>query len=129
MSSLVVLFVTGKLSCIQRDKHFTFEDPKSASSDRAASSASAQEWLDAIETAREMALSQNSSISYTSDQSLQNGAAGSSRDLDLDSPPRLENGQGRNTLQKYQANPESDSFMGRKRFSKRQSKSGLAAVF
>ncbi|KAL8825395.1 MAG: hypothetical protein Q9191_004442 [Dirinaria sp. TL-2023a] len=115
-----------------RDKHFTFEDPKASSSDSSATSASAQEWLDAIETAREMALSQNSSISYTSDQSLQNGgAAGSSRDLDLDSPPRPETaGQGRNTLQKHhQANPESDSFMGRKRFSKRQSKSGLAAVF
>lgn len=119
----------GSLTGLQRDKHFIFEDPKAASSDGPATSASAQEWLDAIETAREMALSQNSSISYTSDQSLQNGAAGSSRDLDLDSPPRPETGQGRNTLQKHQANPESDSFMGRKRFSKRQSKSGLAAVF
>lgn len=113
----------------QRDKHFTFEDPKSASSDGSTTSASAQEWLDAIETAREMALSQNSSNSYAGDNGLQNGSSGSTRDLDLDSPPRPETGQGRSTLQKHQANPENDSFMGRKRFSKRQSKSGLAAVF
>jgi 3-phosphoinositide dependent protein kinase-1 len=114
---------------IKRDKHYTFEDPKASSSDGSATSASAQEWLDAIETAREMALSQNSSSFYAGDQDSRNGANGSTRDLDLDSPPRPETGQGRNTLQKHQINPDHDSFLGRKRFSKRQSKSGLAAVF
>ena len=37
---------------------------------------------------------------------------------------------GRNMLQKHQPSVGAEeSFMGRKRFSKRQSKSGLAAVF
>ena len=76
-----------------------------------------------------MALSQNSASFYSGDPNLQNAAAGSTRDLDLDSPPRPESTQGRNTLQKHQANNDNDSFKGRKRFSKRQSKSGLAAVF
>ena len=111
----------------QREKHFTFEDPRSASSDGSATSAAAQEWLDIIDVAREMALSQNSASSYDGDPDLQNPSTGSTRDLDLDSPPRPETYQGRSTLQK--AHNDNDSFKGRKRFSKRQSKSGLAAVF
>ncbi|KAL8793023.1 MAG: hypothetical protein Q9195_004334 [Heterodermia aff. obscurata] len=114
--------------CIDtREKHFTFEDPKSTSSDGSATSAAAQEWLDIIDVAREMALSQNSTSSYDADSDLQNPSTGSTRDLDLDSPPRPETYQGRSTLQK--AHNDHDSFKGRKRFSKRQSKSGLAAVF
>ncbi|CAD6567911.1 MAG: pkb-activating kinase-like protein [Alectoria sarmentosa] len=115
------------------DKHFSFEDPKAASSDGSATSASAQEWLDSIETAREIAFSQSFSNSYTGDdvlKDLQSGSHTSSRGLDLDSPGPLENGTGRHTLQKNHSSNE-DSFhgIGRKRFSKRQSKSGLAAVF
>ncbi|KAG7004292.1 hypothetical protein G7Y79_00026g058760 [Physcia stellaris] len=87
--------------CIDtREKHFTFEDPKSASSDGSATSAAAQDWLDVIDVAREMALSQKSASSYSADPDLQNPAPGSTRDLDLDSPPQPESSQGRNTLQK-----------------------------
>jgi len=114
----------------QIDKHYTFEDPKSASSDGSATSASAQEWLDSIEAAREMALSQSVTSSYTGDdefRELQSGPSSSSRGLDLDSPVPP-GSSGRHTLHKYSTASE-DSFMGRKRFSKRQSKSGLAAVF
>lgn len=115
------------------DKHFSFEDPKAASSDGSATSASAQEWLDSIETAREIAFSQSLSNSYTGDDALkdlQSGSHTSSRGLDLDSPGPLENGSGRHTLQKnHSSNEESFHGIGRKRFSKRQSKSGLAAVF
>ena len=71
-----------------------------------------------------MGLSQTAASSYAGDPSTN-----SPRDLDLDSPPRPETGQGRHTLQKYQGTNDNDSFKGRKRFSKRQSKSGLAAVF
>ncbi|KAL9035334.1 MAG: hypothetical protein Q9214_006630 [Letrouitia sp. 1 TL-2023] len=108
-----------------KDKHFTFEDPKSTSSDGSATSASAQEWLDAIELARELAASQSTSNSYSGEdvlKDLQPGSSNSPRALDLDAP------ETRHTLQKLQPT-ESDSFMGRKRFSKRQSKSGLSAVF
>ena len=122
-----------RLTC-QNDKHYSFEDPKSSSSDGSATSASAQEWLDTIETAREIAFSQNLSTSYSGDDALkdlQSGAPTSSRALDLDEPGPLENGpssNSRHTLQKHQTGTD-DSFKGRKRFSKRQSKSGLAAVF
>ena len=81
-----------------------------------------------------MALSQSISNSYSGEDALkelQSGVPSSSRGLDLDSPGPIENGLGtsnRHTLQKHHPNSE-DSFMGRKRFSKRQSKSGLAAVF
>ncbi|KAI4190995.1 MAG: hypothetical protein L6R41_000445 [Letrouitia leprolyta] len=108
-----------------KDKHFTFENPKPASSDGSATSTSAQEWLDAIERAREMAVSQSNSNSYSGDdvlKEMQSGPSRSPRALDLDSS------ESRNTLQKPAPN-ESESFMGRKRFSKRQSKSGLSAVF
>ena len=73
------------------------------------------------------------SNSYTGDDALkdlQSGSHTSSRGLDLDSPGTMDNGAGRHTLQKSQLSTD-DSFhgIGRKRFSKRQSKSGLAAVF
>ncbi|KAL8825013.1 MAG: hypothetical protein Q9170_007963 [Blastenia crenularia] len=108
-----------------KDKHITFENPKSASSDGSATSASAQEWLDAIERAREMAAYQSTSNSYGGEDALkemQSGPSSSTRALDLESV------ESRNTLQKPIPS-ESESFMGRKRFSKRQSKSGLSAVF
>ena len=73
------------------------------------------------------------SNSYTSGddvlKDLEGGSSSSSRALDLDSPGPVENGSsGRHTLQKNHSHND-DSFMGRKRFSKRQSKNGLAAVF
>lgn len=118
----------------QQEKHYSFEDPKSATSDGSATSASAQEWIDTIEKARDIALSTNTSNSYLGDDALKdlaNGGPPSTRAMDLDSPGSLENGpssSGRHTLQKHPSSNE-DSFIGRKRFSKRQSKSGLSAVF
>ena len=63
-------------------------------------------------------------------KALRSGNSNSTRALDLDSPGGGGEGvgQGRHTLQKHHPSVE-ESFMGRKRFSKRQSKSGLAAVF
>ncbi|KAL8870274.1 MAG: hypothetical protein Q9174_003644 [Haloplaca sp. 1 TL-2023] len=108
-----------------KDKHYTFEAPKSSSSDGSATSASAQEWLDAIERAREIAASVQTSNSYIGEDALkdlQSGQSNSNRNLDLDAS------ESQHTLQKHPP-AESESFMGRKRFSKRQSKSGLSAVF
>ena len=79
-----------------------------------------------------MALSQSATNSYSSDDAFKGLQAGSSQStnglgLDQDSTSDLST---HNTLQKHQANNDRDSFMGRKnRFSKRQSKNGLAAVF
>jgi len=81
-----------------------------------------------------MALSQSVSNSYSGEDALkelQSGVPSSSRGLDLDSPGPMENGlssSNRHTLLKTHSSND-DSFIGRKRFSKRQSKSGLAAVF
>lgn len=115
----------------QQDKHYTFEDPKSATSDGSATSASAEEWLEVIDRAREIALSQSVANSYSGGDSLKelsSSGPSSSRDLDLHSPGLVENGNARHMLHKNHAGAD-ESFMGRKRFSKRQSKSGLAAVF
>ena len=115
---------------LKRDKHYTFEDPKSTSSDGSATSAAAQDWLDTIDSAREMALSQNAK-SYPGDdpyRAVTSSGIPSSRDLDLDSPARPDTSL-RVIMQKNNSGTDSDSLLGRKRFSKRQSKSGLAAVF
>lgn len=72
-----------------------------------------------------MAAFHSTSNSYNGEDAfkeMQSGPSGSARALDLDSS------EGRNTLQKP-APAESESFMSRKRFSKRQSKSGLSAAF
>ncbi|KAI4175075.1 MAG: hypothetical protein LQ348_006238 [Seirophora lacunosa] len=109
-----------------KDKHFTFENPKSASGDGPSSAIYAQEWIDAIERSREIAASVTTSNSYIGEDAfreMQSGpSSGSTRAMDLD--------EGRHTLQKAPPGAEGEtSFMGRKRFSKRQSKSGLSAVF
>ncbi|KAI4286320.1 MAG: hypothetical protein L6R35_004430 [Caloplaca aegaea] len=110
-----------------KEKHFTFENLKSTSSDGSSSAASAQEWIDAIEQSREIAASATKSNTCVGEEDafreMQSGPSSSSmRAMDLD--------EGRNTLQKAPPGVEGgESFMSRKRFSKRQSKSGLSAVF
>ena len=139
----------------QPDKHYTFEPPSSSSASNndtgSATSASAQEWLDIIDRSRDIAFSQSLSTNinpnYTDNDTLsdlQSGKPTSARALDLDSPgPSMGDGGGggRHKLEKQapggltadraEVEEERGGFMGvgRKRFSKRQSKSGLAAVF
>ncbi|KAG8528265.1 uncharacterized protein KY384_007182 [Bacidia gigantensis] len=132
------------------DKHYTFESPAttSASDLGSATSAQAQEWLDVIDRSREIAFAQSigSGNSYTGEDQLKDlqsvtATTGSTRALDLDSPGgALSSGMGsiggnlgvdssRNTLHKSPQQDRDEGFIGRKRFSKRASKSGLAAVF
>ncbi len=95
----------------------------------------AQEWLATLEAAREMAISQSISMSSTGDEvfkDIESSISNTPRTLDLDSPPGDKGGSSsvRNTLQKLPSPNDVDSLKGRsKRFSKRQSKNGLAAVF
>ncbi|KAJ5918841.1 Serine/threonine-protein kinase PKH2 [Penicillium verhagenii] len=116
-----------------RDKHYVFEDPKPSSSNIGSTAVSAQEWLDALDRAREMALTQQRSGSYTAEDAFRNMSSGfSSHANTLDRSTELQNENnvpppGRNTLQKQQADTE--SVKGKKRFSRRHSKNGLAAVF
>ncbi|KAJ5644967.1 Serine/threonine-protein kinase PKH2 [Penicillium longicatenatum] len=116
-----------------REKHFVFEDPKPSSSNIGSTAVSAQEWLDALDRAREMALTQQSSGSYSAEDAFRNMSSGfSSHANTLDRNSELQNENnvpppGRNTLVKQQADTE--SVKGKKRFSRRHSKNGLAAVF
>ncbi|KAJ5648189.1 Serine/threonine-protein kinase PKH2 [Penicillium lividum] len=116
-----------------REKHFVFEDSKPSSSNIGSTAVSAQEWLDALDRAREMALTQQSSGSYSAEDAFRNMSSGFSshaNTLDRNSELQNENNMplpGRNTLVKQQTDTE--SVKGKKRFSRRHSKNGLAAVF
>lgn len=119
----------------QRDKHYTFEDPKSASSDFSSTSATAQEWLEAIDRANKIAISQSMvNHSYSIDDALtevQSGVA-SSQTPNLVFEGRPDNNPaviGRNNLKKHSVSKDADESKGFKRFSKRQSKSGISSVF
>lgn len=124
------------LTPLQRDKHITFEDPKTSTSDGSATSAAAQEWLDSIDRAKELALMHSiSNSSYSPEEAysdLQSGMSSSANTLDMNAELRTENASAassRHTLQKLPSSKDPEELKGFKRFSKRQSKSGLAAVF
>lgn len=120
-----------RLTDFQRDKHLTFEDPRATTSDPAGSKYSTQEWIDSVEQAREIALTQS-----VSGESILNGinsginspadSLGGDAAMPLSGPSSGAH-SGRQTLRKEK--DDSDGPKGRKRFSKRHSKSGLAAVF
>ncbi|KAL2854948.1 kinase-like domain-containing protein [Aspergillus pseudoustus] len=114
-----------------REKHYVFEDPKPSSSNIGATAMSAQEWLDTLDRAREMALAQQSNGPYSADEfrDLSSGLSSHANTLDRGSEaPHEPAPSGRATLVKHQIN-DSDSVKGKKRFSRRHSKNGLAAVF
>lgn len=113
----------------QRDKQYVFEDPKSTTSDPDGSKYSTQEWLDSIENAREYALSQSMNSSYSADAALNDlgsslsspsSTLGGDSALDGVNIPTARHGH----LRKDHG--DSESLKGRKRFSKRHSKNGLA---
>nr|POE53563.1 serine/threonine-protein kinase ksg1 [Quercus suber] len=113
---------------VQKEKHLIFEDPRATTSDPAGSKYSTQEWIDTLEQARELALSIRSIASSYSGSitSPTDSISGESGAL----PGSSERHALRQTLRKGGDDEYSNSaFKGRKRFSKRHSKSGLAAVF
>lgn len=87
---------------------------------------SAQEWLDSLDRAREMASHNNSGDEGFRD--LSSGMSSHTNTLDRASDMQEGAPHGRATLIKHQAT-DSESVKGRKRFSRRHSKNGLAAVF
>lgn len=116
-----------------RDKHFVFEEPKTSSSSNSQPTAnSIQEWIDTLDRAKELAASQKSSA-YSNDEyrDLSSGFSSQTNTLDHSSEFQNEHAplSGRATLQKSAAAADSESIKGKKRFSKRHSKNGLAAVF
>ncbi|KAL4908007.1 hypothetical protein BDW74DRAFT_175793 [Aspergillus multicolor] len=115
-----------------REKHFVFEDPKPSSSNAGTTAISAQDWLDTLDRAREMALAQQHNGQYSADDAfrdLSSGFSSPANTLDQATEASHEVApQGRATLVKHQGN-DSESMKGKKRFSRRHSKNGLAAVF
>lgn len=119
----------------QREKHYVFEDPKPTSSNVGATALSAQEWLDALDRAREMAASQNHSGSYSAEDAFRDISSGFSshantldRNSEIPSEGNTHHHHPPGRLVKHQAT-DSESTKGKKRFSRRHSKNGLAAVF
>ncbi|KAJ9132595.1 Serine/threonine-protein kinase ksg1 [Pleurostoma richardsiae] len=114
--------------------HYTFEEPKnSAATD--GGKFSVEEWIESLDRAKDLAISQNLVGSYSSDNGF--GDMSSS----MSSPASTLGGRGqfpegfsvsdrsgRNQLSKSQASLE-DTSTKRNRFSKRQSKNGLGAAF
>ncbi|KAF2116228.1 kinase-like domain-containing protein [Lophiotrema nucula] len=110
-----------------RDRQFVFEDPKSTTSDPDGSKYSTQEWLDSIEQARDYAISQSMQNSYSGDSAindLNSGFSSPSSTLGGDSALEGVNIPTARHLRKEHG--DADSIKGRKRFSKRHSKNGLA---
>ncbi|KAF9869328.1 hypothetical protein CkaCkLH20_13195 [Colletotrichum karsti] len=115
--------------------HYTFEEPK-GSSNSSENGSTADEWIESLERAKELAISQNLVGTYGGE----NGFADMSSAVS--SPASTLGGRGaypdsysvsdrsgRNHLSKSQASLEDTSSTKRNRFSKRQSKNGLGAQF
>lgn len=126
-----------KRQASQKDKHITFEDPQATAADPDGSKYNCQEWIEMLERAREFAYTQSLTTTYPNDSTLSNtlnelSSLSSPSDGGLDAPGELSSGNalGRARLRKDEGNSDGDSLKGgRKRFSKRHSKNGLAAVF
>jgi 3-phosphoinositide dependent protein kinase-1 len=107
-----------------------------------ATAISTQDWLEALDRAKELAASQdlqsayNAEGPYNAEENFNiSSSALSSHASTLDhqvpdvAPPEPTSHHGRGALHKQHSSADSESVKGRKRFSKRQSKSGLTAVF
>ncbi|KAI7978055.1 hypothetical protein EIK77_009595 [Talaromyces pinophilus] len=100
-----------------------------SSSSATSSANSIQEWIDTLDRAKELAMSQQSSA-YSGDEyrDLSSGFSSQANTLDHSSDLQTEVQPAmRTTLQKNTG--DNESLKGKKRFSKRHSKNGLAAVF
>jgi 3-phosphoinositide dependent protein kinase-1 len=115
------------LILFQRDKQFVFEDPKNTTSDPNGSKYSSQEWIDSIDNAREYALSQSMANSYTGDATLNElGSSMNSPTSTLGGDSALEGVNIPTARHLRKDHGDAESMKGRKRFSKRHSKNGLA---
>jgi 3-phosphoinositide dependent protein kinase-1 len=121
---------------LQRGMHYTFEDTRSSKDNGDSSKTIPEEWIESIERAKELAISQNMLGPYSGD-------AGFNMSSSVSSPTSTLGGgiasiypegfsvtdrSGRKNISKSQASLQEDSTK-RHRFSKRSSKNGLAAVF
>ncbi|KAK3683874.1 kinase-like domain-containing protein [Podospora appendiculata] len=109
--------------------HYTFEEPKSAAQADGAKF-SCQEWIDSLERAKDLAMSQNLSGSYGGENGFGDTSSMSSPTSTMGGRSNFPEGfgisdrAGRNQLTKSQASLE-ETNVKRNRFSRRQSKNGL----
>jgi 3-phosphoinositide dependent protein kinase-1 len=87
-----------------------------------------REWLDTIERAKDIAISQNFTNTYSSEDTFNTSNMSSPSSTLVDDTGLPLDGMGRNALGKNQLG-DGETTKSKKRFSKRHSKSGLAAVF
>ncbi|KAF4554465.1 Serine/threonine-protein kinase ksg1-like protein [Elsinoe fawcettii] len=111
-----------------KDKQFTFEDPRGSTSDPDGSKYSTKEWMEKIEWAKELAASQSVANSFSADTDYSElGSSAPSPNSAMGSDLHLDQSAHRGVLRR---DGDNESLRSRKnRFSKRHSKSGLAAVF
>ncbi|KAK4215022.1 Serine/threonine-protein kinase ksg1 [Rhypophila decipiens] len=112
--------------------HYTFEEPKSSQNE--GSKFSVDDWLESLERAKDLAISQNLVGSYNSDNgfgdmssSMSSPASTMGGRANFPEGFSISDRSGRNQLTKSQASLE-DTAVKRNRFSKRQSKNGLGAA-
>ncbi|KAH6888752.1 kinase-like domain-containing protein [Thelonectria olida] len=115
--------------------HYTFEEPKSSSPPPEGSPSGASEWIECLERARDLALSQTMPTGYGGDNGFADmSSTVSSPASTLGGRGNFSEGfgasdrQGRNHLSKNSGGVE-DPAPKRNRFSKRQSRSGLGSAF
>lgn len=120
--------------------HYTFEDIKTSSGPGDPSKTTAEEWIEALERAKDIALSQNISGSYNSETGFDIPSGGTSPSSTIRGHSVYPEGfnvtdpSGRNYLSKSQASLGGEEFdkpppKKTHRFSKRQSKNGLSTPF
>ncbi|KAL3421044.1 hypothetical protein PVAG01_07489 [Phlyctema vagabunda] len=121
-----------------RGTHYTFEDTKTSTTTGDPSKTSAQEWIESIERAKDIAYSQSMVGSYSSETGFDIPSSVSSPSSTIHGNSIYPEGfnvsdrAGRNHLTKSQASLGGDELDGknkRNRFSKRQSKNGLSTPF
>ena len=107
-----------------------FEDPKATISDPDGSKYSTQEWLDSIERAKEIAISQSMTNSYSGDSTFNDlSSTLSSPTSTLGGDAAFDGVNIPTSRHLRKEHGDNESIKGRKRFSKRHSTNGLAAVF
>ncbi|RFU34560.1 hypothetical protein B7463_g1814, partial [Scytalidium lignicola] len=128
--------------CVEtRGTQYTFEDLKSGIGKGEQTKSSAEEWIESIERAKDIALSQSTTGSYNTDNAFDMESSVSTPTSTLHGgsiyPDGFNTGDrtGRNHLSKSQASLAGDEQFDakaaskRNRFSKRQSKNGLSTPF
>lgn len=123
---------TGEISNgLQHGTHYSFEEPRSSNNSSDLGRTTPEEWLETLDSAKDFAMSQSMLGSYNNDSNFEMSSSVSSPTSTLGGGNTYPEGMGvtdRNGRKNLTKNQE-DAPPKRHRFSKRQSKSGLAAVF